>query len=127
MPLDIAQTNSITIRKGDALWLTVDGVGGADVVDVFDLSVPGITNYASLDKPVAVRFDTAGKFIVNGTRRQKGSVTRTVEVTVADWSFGEEPAAWVGRSRLWTLPKVPEPALVESGAETSLQNTSNPG
>jgi hypothetical protein len=120
-PTDLLQADSLTIRQGDALLLSV-GQNAASV------TVAGLTNYTvAAGQSVACRFPAAGTYTVTGAGiTSDGAPTnRSVTVTVVNLDLGNSPAAWMQKSRVWNCPALPPGTVLDNDPRLELISLTN--
>jgi hypothetical protein len=106
-----APTNTVTIRRGDAMKLSAYPEAATNGVVTID--VAGITNFvADIDTPLVHLFDTEGTFTVAGDYNGVLSTQLTVHVVAADFAAGTP--LWVNKSLLTQHPGVPSAVVVEA-------------
>lgn len=142
---DVLVRPEMTVRRGDSLRLTVGANGGASSASSSSTNGTGVngegTNSAAgasdssapfpvtftigertvettSDKPVAVKFDTAGTQSVRADWRtaEGGTGTAVMEVRVADVELGEAKDLITGLRRTITLENIPEGILLQNAS-----------
>ena len=112
---NILSTQTITIRKGDALLLSVrptDSISGSAVATIGNEHL----TFTTENTKIPYRFNEAGTFSVlaeftpaNGT-----AVSGEMVVKVVEASFAGVPYSIVGIERSWQNAKIPAEAVLES-------------
>ncbi len=120
-PTDLLQADNLTIRQGDSLLFSVGQNSGS-------VMVAGITNYiVAAGESVACPFSAAGTYTAIGTGATgDGTPTnRSVTVTVLSVGLGENPAAWMQKSRTWNCPALPAGTVLENDPRLELISLTN--
>ena len=126
-PTDLlAAGGAITLRKGDALLLTVAPAGATN--GIVTIQVSGVTNYTSaFDAPVAHTFASAGTFTVSGSFDNGDFQTNgTLAVTVVGASFDTSPVAWADHMRTWDNTNLAAAVVVQADPALLLDEVASP-
>lgn len=134
-PCDVLVRPEMTIRTGDSLRLTVgangtgeNGEGTNNAADTSTINsspsfpvtftIGNRTVETTSDKPVAMKFDTAGTQTVRADWRTAGGSTGTtvMEVHVTGVELGEAKDLITGLRRTITLENMPEGILLQNAA-----------
>lgn len=143
-PCDVLVRPEVTIRRGDSLRLTVGADGGASSAasssttgtpedspvnsSLLPVNAPPSfpvtftigerTVETTSDKPVAVKFDTAGTQTVRADWRTAGGSTGSavMEVRVMNVELGEAKDLITGLRRTITLENIPEGILLQNAS-----------
>ncbi len=115
VPTNLIGSGNLTIRKGDSLLLTAYRAGATN--GTVAINVAGVTNYVTtVPAPAACLFNSAGVFTVTGIHNDGIVTSNSIQVKVVEAAFNDGPACWVGRSRMWECPQIPQEAVVEHDA-----------
>lgn len=106
----LAETNSLTLRKGDSLLLTAHPAGATNgEVELTD-GTTSITTDASA--PVPWQFNQAGTFTITASYAPTGQ-QGSLQVTVVEATFDSSPLAAVYHSRFWSCTNLPTGVVLD--------------
>jgi PA14 domain len=130
-PTNLLVADDLLLRRGDSLLLTAQppSAGAAPASDQAPSSDDTIEiKVAGTPQPLGAgagtlpfRFDEAGAIDLTGTFRGRQTETRTIQATVLSASLGGSPVAWTGKTRIWSCPKLPAGAILETDPRLSLE------
>ena len=121
VPLNLIGAGNLTIRKGDSLLLTAFPGGAVDGTVTIDIA--GVTNcVTTVTVPVACRFDVVGLYTAIGLHDNGTITSNSIQVKVVEAEFNGNPACWVGRTREWECPRIPQEAAIESDNRLTLDD-----
>lgn len=100
IPTNILETRTLSIRKGDALLLTVQPDASAQGPISIRVSDTNRTFSGSAEKPIPCAFEKAGVFTVQGAFGSTGAVRGVLTVKVVDSALPQGIVTWVNQARI---------------------------
>lgn len=112
-PTNVLHEETLIIRRHDALLLNAHPADAQPTDGTASITVDGDILTVSPGAPVSYVFDEDGTYTVEAQWNGAETLTGTLTVQVVSADFGDNPAAWTGRTRLWEVPGLPVEATLQ--------------